>query len=422
MKVVIKPITDIKPYDKNPRRNEQAVTPVANSIKEFGWQQPLVIDKKGVIIAGHTRYLAAQQLGLTEVPVVVADLTERQAKAYRLADNKTGELAAWDFPLLDLELTDIGLDFDLSQFGFDLDFVASTSETQFYEDEKTYNEWYDNHGDSKREDGNDEYNAFVEKFEPKKTTDDCYTPPCVYDAIADWVAAEYGLDRNNFVRPFYPGGNYQGEIYKDTDIVVDNPPFSILSEIINWYCAHNIKFFLFAPTLTLFTAVGEDIEYIPCGISIIYENGARVNTSFINNIGSNRIYCSPELYQAVKTANTPGEIDELPRYVYPPEVIQAARIYQLAKGGVKYVVPKDQCVYVANLDAMRERKAEAFGGLFLLSEKAAAEKAAAEKAAAEIAAAKAELFGDYTDDSGAIVWQLSEREKNIIKSLRKDTQ
>ena len=408
MQIEYKPIHSIKPYEKNPRKNEDAITPVANSIREFGWQQPIVVDKKGVIIAGHTRYYAAQQLGLSEVPVVVANLTEKQAKAYRLADNKTGELASWDFSLLDLELADLGLDYDMGQFGFDLDFIASTSETQFYEDEKTYNEWHDNHGDSNRQDGNDEYNEFVEKFEPKKTTDDCYTPPRVYDAIADWVATEYNLDRKNFVRPFYPGGDYKGEVYKDTDIVVDNPPFSILSEIIKWYCAHNIKFFLFAPTLTLFTAVGEDVEYIPCGISIIYENGARVNTSFINNIGSSRIYCSPELYQAVTAANTPDNTNELPRYVYPPEVIQAARIYQLAKSGIKYKVPKDQCVYVPNLDAMRENKAEAFGGLFLLSEKAAAEKAAAEKAA---------LDGVDVDDSGAYVWQLSEREKNIIKQL-----
>ena len=90
-------IEDVHPYHNNPRNNAAAVKPVANSIKEFGWQQPIVVDKQGTIIVGHTRYKAAKQLKLKEVPVVVADnLTEEQVKAYRIADNSTGEVAAWD--------------------------------------------------------------------------------------------------------------------------------------------------------------------------------------------------------------------------------------------------------------------------------------------------------------------------------------
>ena len=119
MKVEAKSIDDIKPYENNPRNNDDAVDAVANSIKEFGWQQPIVVDIGGVIIAGHTRYKAAQKLGLKTVPVVVADnLTEEQVKAYRLADNKSGELAAWDMDMLDEELGKID-DIDMSQFGFD---------------------------------------------------------------------------------------------------------------------------------------------------------------------------------------------------------------------------------------------------------------------------------------------------------------
>lgn len=113
------PIKSIRPYDKNPRRNDQAVDAVAASIREFGWQQPIVVDRDGVIIAGHTRYKAAKKLKCDTVPVVVADdLTEDQVKAYRLADNKTGELAEWDTALLDEELAKLA-DFDMSQFGFD---------------------------------------------------------------------------------------------------------------------------------------------------------------------------------------------------------------------------------------------------------------------------------------------------------------
>lgn len=123
------PIGDVKPYENNPRDNDGAVEATANSIKEFGWQQPIVVDKDMVIIAGHTRLKAAKQLGLKHVPIVVADLSEEQAKAYRLADNKTGELADWDMGLLDDELAEIA-DIDMSDFGFDLDIPDDDKEVQ----------------------------------------------------------------------------------------------------------------------------------------------------------------------------------------------------------------------------------------------------------------------------------------------------
>lgn len=117
MKIKMMKLCDIKPYENNPRRNDEAIDKVAESIKSFGFQQPLVIDKDNVIVVGHTRYEASKQLKLDEVPCVVADeLTEEQAKAYRLADNKTGEFSAWDFSKLDLELADLSC--DMSVFGF----------------------------------------------------------------------------------------------------------------------------------------------------------------------------------------------------------------------------------------------------------------------------------------------------------------
>ena len=121
LKVENKPIDSIKPYENNPRDNDDAINAVANSIHEFGWQQPIVVDKDNVIIAGHTRYKAAQSLGLKQLPVVVAsNLSDQQVKAYRLADNKTAELADWDTKKLDEELQDI-LDIDMTDFGFDED-------------------------------------------------------------------------------------------------------------------------------------------------------------------------------------------------------------------------------------------------------------------------------------------------------------
>lgn len=112
-------IGDVHPYKNNPRNNTAAVKPVANSIKEFGFQQPIVVDKDGVIIVGHTRYKAAKMLKLKEVPVVVAaNLTPDQVKAYRVADNSTGEVAVWDIPLLNAEIQ--GLDYDFADFGLTL--------------------------------------------------------------------------------------------------------------------------------------------------------------------------------------------------------------------------------------------------------------------------------------------------------------
>lgn len=114
------PIGCIKPYDRNPRRNDGAVEALAKSITEFGFKNPIIVDKDLVIIAGHTRLKAAKLLGLKEVPVVVAsDLSEAQTRAYRLADNKIGELAEWDDDLLQEELDALEDEFDMEDFGFE---------------------------------------------------------------------------------------------------------------------------------------------------------------------------------------------------------------------------------------------------------------------------------------------------------------
>lgn len=117
MDIIMKGLEEIHPYEKNPRKNDEAVRFVAESIKEFGFKVPIVIDSAGVIVAGHTRWKAAKELGLESVPCIVADdLTEEQIRAFRLADNKVSEKAGWDFALLEEELQI--LDFDMDAFGF----------------------------------------------------------------------------------------------------------------------------------------------------------------------------------------------------------------------------------------------------------------------------------------------------------------
>lgn len=118
MQIIYKKLEELHPYKNNPRRNDQAVDAVANSIREFGFKVPAVIDKSGEIIAGHTRYKAAKKLGIKEIPCIIADdLTEEQIMAFRLADNKVGEMAEWDFDLLDEELEKMSC-IDMEQFGF----------------------------------------------------------------------------------------------------------------------------------------------------------------------------------------------------------------------------------------------------------------------------------------------------------------
>lgn len=141
MQIQMVSISDIIPYENNPRKNADAVQYVKNSIEQFGFKIPMVLDAENVIVCGHTRFLAAQELGMTEVPCTYADdLTEEQIKAFRLADNKTAELSVWDFERLTLELEELP-DIDMAEFGFnnlqvgdldvnDSDFVSDTEITK----------------------------------------------------------------------------------------------------------------------------------------------------------------------------------------------------------------------------------------------------------------------------------------------------
>lgn len=134
LKIEYVDINSIKPYKKNPRKNEEAIPYVMESIKQFGFKNPVILDKDNVIVAGHTRIESAKRLGITEIPCIYADdLTDEQIKAFRLADNKVGEIAEWDIDLLDTELDDI-LNIDMTDFGFDLD-LEDEEEKEIIEDE-----------------------------------------------------------------------------------------------------------------------------------------------------------------------------------------------------------------------------------------------------------------------------------------------
>lgn len=155
MEIILKPISELRAYENNPRLNDRAVEPVAKSIEEFGFKVPILLDKDNVIIAGHTRLKAAEKLGMTEVPCIMCDdLNPEQVRAFRLADNKVAEFADWDLEKLQIELGDI--DMDMEEFGFfelpeiDIDDYLKDKQDKPVEDEEPERiqcphcgEWFD---------------------------------------------------------------------------------------------------------------------------------------------------------------------------------------------------------------------------------------------------------------------------------------
>lgn len=136
MEIIYKNIDELIPYENNPRLNDEAVEYVKNSIKEFGFKVPIVIDKDNVIIAGHTRIKASKELGIKDIPCIIADdLTEEQVKAFRLADNKVSEKSMWDYTKLDEELDSI-LDIDMSIFDFDINNANDINLDDFFEEKE----------------------------------------------------------------------------------------------------------------------------------------------------------------------------------------------------------------------------------------------------------------------------------------------
>ena len=263
------------------------------------------------------------------------------------------------------------------------------------------------------------YDEFVKKFEPKKTTDDCYTPPAVYDAVKDWAVKEYGINEAKIVRPFYPGGDYENYDYSDGAVVVDNPPFSLISKIIDFYQERSIPFFLFCPGLTFFSTMAKrpEITGIAIDIRIIYENGANVPTCFLTNLdNANVIRTAPDLHQKIKEIQESDKAS-LPKYAYPDELVTASRLKKLAKAGIKIAIPKNGGHMIRRLDAQRPIKKSIYGAGMLINSERAQEFAAAERAAAERAAAE-RAAAERAAAERAHVFELSESERAIINKLQ----
>ena len=201
-----------------------------------------------------------------------------------------------------------------------------------------------------------EYEEFVEKFKIKKTTDDCYTPPAVYDAVLNYVKDKHDIEGMEVVRPFYPGGDYENFHYPENCIVIDNPPFSIISKIIRFYSEKGIKYFLFAPHLTLFINARQDYTAIVIDSTIEYENKAKVKTSFVSNLYTKeRVIGCTDLQKRIKEAQENNKA-ELQKYCYPPEVLTVSMVSQIVARGIDYVVNKEDVKFCRGLESQKPHK------------------------------------------------------------------
>lgn len=259
-----------------------------------------------------------------------------------------------------------------------------------------------------------DYDEFIEKFKPKKTTDDCYTPPPVYEAVLDWARKHLDIGDRPVVRPFYPGGDFEHFDYPDNCVVIDNPPFSIFSKIYNWYVEHGIPFLLFAPAMS---SIKQNVTYIGVSCTITYENGANVNTAFVTNMMGD-IICTtaPDLHESVKKANDDNlkqSKKAIRKLSFPDCVLRATTLHTMSRAGVDFCIKREQGCVVGQACKTHE-----FGNSILLSDMAAAEKLAAEKLATEKLVAKklaAEKLA--AEKLAAEKLALTEKSKAIIAQL-----
>ena len=264
----------------------------------------------------------------------------------------------------------------------------------------------------------EEYYNWLSKFEAKKTTDDCYTPPSVYDAMIEYVDKEViSLDGLNVVRPFYPDGDYQKDAqnYDDKTIVIDNPPFSIITPICKFYQENNIKFFLFAPGLTALSIVAavQGLTVVIAPKTLVYSNGASVNSAFITNLmPSVQLKTAPTLSKNIELAQKANKSTKtLPKYQYPKNILTINAMQKLANAGLDFEILASHCQPVRALDEQKAHAKAIFGAGLLICDDKAKELQAKELQAKELQAEELQAEEDVQ------YWTLSERERAIVESL-----
>lgn len=265
-----------------------------------------------------------------------------------------------------------------------------------------------------------DYESFIAKFaDNPKTTDDCYTPPDIYDAVVKWLGTKIDLTGKQILRPFYPGGDYVMAEYPEDGIVIDNPPFSIFTKIVKFYCTRNVPFFLFGPGLTISSCCRWCTAVI-VSEQIRFSNGAMVRCNFASNLfGDAVMYSSPELSKMIKKCPSQNQKVNLTKYSYPDELCSVNHMQTIAKGDYDFIIHRDECKIVKDLDH-HPKASGLFAEHLLLSSGKAAAKAAAmavAKAAAKVAAKVAAKAAAEAAAKAALPVPLSDKEKRIISRL-----
>lgn len=208
-----------------------------------------------------------------------------------------------------------------------------------------------------------DYDGFCEKFKSKKTTDDCYTPQAVYEAVLEYVNRNVTpLDGRDVVRPFWPGGDYERHEYPQGCIVIDNPPFSITAQIVRFYIRHGVDFFLFCDGLTCMNRSNvPQVAFHIVKTGVTFENGAQVSVAFVTNVRPHgeRIVLAGELEAALRVAcKQPNK--EKKKLIYPPEVVSGALLKKFVILGRNVSIAESQCAPIARHEAP-------FGGGFMVT-------------------------------------------------------
>ena len=373
-----------------------------------------------VVLGGNLRLAAAKYLKWPDIMCAILPEGTKVSKLKEIVLKDNSSFGAWDLSMLRKDWAE----FDFGDWGIDVTWDtagpqpdASVTETPQEEIERMRQEFEERMARGEISEEDEEYQEFLEKFKLKKTTDDCYTPAPVYDAVARYVEQQYGLSRENFVRPFYPGGDYQNEKYPEGCVVVDNPPFSIMAEILRFYDSKGLKFFLFAPTLTLFSSSSAGAcTALPCTLAVIYENGASVNTSFLTNLEprSIRFRSAPKLQAMVQEG-----IDEftktlkkqLPKYQYPLHIITSSWVGRLSALGIDFVVPVAESEGISALDSQRPLGKAIYGKGYIVSDAVVVERERAERERAG-GAGGARAGGARGDRTAEQMGALRERERD----------
>ena len=375
-----------------------------------------------VILGGNLRREAAASLKWADIMCAVLPEGTKPAKLKEVVLKDNSSFGEWDLAALrndwaDAPLPEWGVDVVWDTAGPDPTKDETEQETEQETIERMKHEFEERMAAGEISEEDEEYQEFLEKFKLKKTTDDCYTPAPVYEAVARYVEETYGVSRANFVRPFYPGGDYQNEKYPKGCVVVDNPPFSLLSEILEFYQSRGIRFFLFAPTLTLFGSVfATKCTALPCALAVIYENGASVNTSFLTNLEPEciRVKSAPKLY-AMAQEGVEAYLKEIrkafPKYQYPENVITAPWVGLMSRAGVEFSVPVSESEPISGLDQQKAVGKAIYGKGYLVSDAVAADRRRAEDEK------KTKEEEERQKTGIPVIWELSERERGIIKRL-----